>query len=152
MSCAAILPVLLAVPPASFGQESGVTIDPDSPSGKEYSLPLESAKDRASPQGSSSGGSSTAPGTSDDASGTRFGDGIERGAAETATDDSGTSPSNRAEDDTPASTSAGEAAAATSPDGPVDNDDGSPVALVAVGLLAAAAIGGGVMRWRGGRS
>ena len=40
---------LLAAAPAS-GQQGGVFVDPDSPSGKEYQLPLESVRRGADPQ------------------------------------------------------------------------------------------------------
>lgn len=44
--------VMVCVPSSpAFGQEDGVTVDPDSPSGKEYALPLEDARRRAGSRG-----------------------------------------------------------------------------------------------------
>ncbi len=44
------LMALCAAAPA-FAQEDGVTVDPDSPSGKEYAVPLEDARNRAGTKG-----------------------------------------------------------------------------------------------------
>jgi hypothetical protein len=41
--------VLLACAPGAAAQEPGVTLDPDSPSAKEYAIPLESARRGAEP-------------------------------------------------------------------------------------------------------
>jgi hypothetical protein len=43
------LTFLLVPAGSAFAQEEGVTIDPDSPPGKEYALPLDSARGQAAP-------------------------------------------------------------------------------------------------------
>jgi hypothetical protein len=44
-----LLAALLLLVPAAYAQEPGVTIDPDSPSAKEYEIPIESARRGAEP-------------------------------------------------------------------------------------------------------
>jgi hypothetical protein len=56
----AALATLLCTAPATIAQEEGVFVDPGSPTGKEYALPLDSARREADPSG---GGTSAAPGT-----------------------------------------------------------------------------------------
>ena len=55
MAVMAVLASLLLAAPAS-AQEDGVFIDPDSPSAKEYSLPLESERRQADPEQEPSAG------------------------------------------------------------------------------------------------
>ncbi len=45
--CLLVLAGLLALPAAAMAAEEGVIVDPDSPAGKEYALPLESARREA---------------------------------------------------------------------------------------------------------
>jgi hypothetical protein len=39
--------VVLCLPPAALAADKGVSVDPNSPSGKEYALPIDRARDRA---------------------------------------------------------------------------------------------------------
>ena len=62
-ACVATSALLMAGGGASFAQSDGVHIDPESPAGKEYALPLESARENASPN-LAGGGSSNPNGDS----------------------------------------------------------------------------------------
>jgi hypothetical protein len=59
-----------ATAPLASAQERGVTVDPDSPSGTEYAIPVERARDQASPDA----GKPKAPG---ERSAPLFGEGVE---------------------------------------------------------------------------
>src|SRR4051812_12712791 len=67
-------------------QEPGVVVDPESPSGKEYAIPLERARGEADPRGPKSSAGASAAGAS-----TLFGAGVGnsdgRGAGSPASDD-----------------------------------------------------------------
>jgi len=45
----------LSAPSAALAEEPGVNVDPRSPAGKEYAIPLEEARRQAAPDESSSG-------------------------------------------------------------------------------------------------
>lgn len=70
-----LLLIALALPAPAAAQEDGIVVDPDSPTGKEYALPLESARQKAA------GGKGTA--TPGEQEAPLFGEGIEE-AGETA--------------------------------------------------------------------
>lgn len=76
----ALLCLALGAPGAYAQDEDGVHVDPDSPSGQEYEIPLESAR-RGAASGDSTGGSSSAD------SPPLFGDGV--GTPEPASGSSG---------------------------------------------------------------
>jgi hypothetical protein len=93
---AGALTVLLLAPPAAA--ESGVHVDPDSPAGVEYQLPLDRARDDASSRGGSrghgSGGKTTSNGGGQGSGGAPlFGVGINsKGRRDTAGGRSDTAP------------------------------------------------------------
>jgi hypothetical protein len=137
--------VLLAVSAGALGApatpafaQSGVIIDDDSPTGKEYAIPLESARrDAAGQSGSSSGSGSSAP---------LFGAGV--GDSETDSTKARSRPKSSGKNaqkttrqgDTTASVQTGRTAAATVPEGGL----GSLVTIIAVAasvLLLGAVIG-----------
>ena len=147
--------LLLIAPSGAYAQEEGVTVDPDSPSGKEYSLPVDSARDRASGK---SGSTSSSP--SDPDTDARFGEGLGASGTASADDDataqgdSGGEPRDPSKDDAAAGESTPPADAASDPPATeADEDDGnSNLALIGVGALVIGAAGGGWMRWRGGKA
>lgn len=77
-----LLAALVAAAPAA-AQEPGVTIDPGSPSAKQYVLPLDSARRAADPKGQEGPGSGQTAGGAP-----LFGAGVSRAAARGASDDS----------------------------------------------------------------
>jgi hypothetical protein len=82
---AALLLAATGTPPAG-AQESGVFVDPDSPAGKEYAIPLEEARRQAA------GGSRANPGSGQPL----FGEGIERAdGSASASDGAGSGTRNR---------------------------------------------------------
>jgi hypothetical protein len=78
---AAFLILLLAPPSAAMAQGPGVFVDPDSPAGKEYALPLEEARREAAPDASGPGAGTSGRDSGNDASASTasplFGEGIE---------------------------------------------------------------------------
>lgn len=77
---------LAATAPAASAQDDPVFVDPDSPSGKEYELPIDRARQQGAPQtqqGRSAGGTQAAP---------LFGEGVEADGAAPAAGDSREAP------------------------------------------------------------
>jgi hypothetical protein len=74
---------LLLVPSGAAAQEPGVHLDPGSPAGKEYAIPVEQER-RIGRSGASSSGDSS-PGSTAGASTQLFGSGIRRGRPASAT-------------------------------------------------------------------
>lgn len=54
LMCALAVIASVAIAPAAVAQEDGVTVDPGSPSGKEYALPIDRARAQAAKGGSGS--------------------------------------------------------------------------------------------------
>lgn len=130
--------------PAVWGQDEGVVVDPDSPAGKEYAIPLDQAR-RDSSGGTSArgdgGGSASAPGGQP-----LFGSGISPrgGRAEQARDQASTADT-QGRRSAPATTSTVLATAAEK------GGDSSRLVLgaVVVGILLLGAILGlGLRRWQ----
>ena len=80
--------LVLAAPGTAWAQEDGVTVDPDSPTGKEYAIPLDSARRQAQAGTGSreSGADSEAP---------LFGQGVEAETASGGEDSDGGSSSGK---------------------------------------------------------
>jgi hypothetical protein len=158
-----VLAALALAAPARAQEEEGVFIDPDSPSGKEYQLPLESERRQADPSRKPSDaivqGARNSP---------IFGAGIVTGDdGEAATNGAGQRPARPAERDEPAKggSDAGREAqprdaerdgdaevlqAATSNPGPPDGGIGVPLTIggVAVGVLLLGGLAGLLLRRR----
>jgi hypothetical protein len=72
----AFLIASLALPAVAQGQGSGVVVDPDSPAGTEYAIPLEEARRQGAPDREQRGGRNADP--------PLFGEGIERAPSASA--------------------------------------------------------------------
>jgi hypothetical protein len=141
---AAFLILLLAPPSAAMAQGPGVFVDPDSPAGKEYALPLDQARREAAPDASGPGAGRTGRDSGGDASGSTapplFGEGIEPsdGAAAGKDGDSGATDSSdssnrRRDGETPGAGLASRAG------------DGAPTARGSAAIEAAAGEGSGAL-------
>lgn len=144
---------LIWLAPAAVAQEEGVFVDPGSPTGKEYAIPLDSARRQADPSGGSAG---AAPGSAP-----LFGAGIVAAGGSGAGSETGGSagehaPTGRA-DGNGSEKSAGSAAsaetaavlqAATQTPGAPSGGLGTPaiVALLAAGLLVTGGLAGVVVK------
>jgi hypothetical protein len=133
--------------PATIAQEDGVHVDPDSPSGKEYQLPLEGARrDAAGGQGSADRGGGPAP--------PLFGAGIsQRGTSEERPSQSGPtsnsdrrSPEGEGESDADAVEAGGAGDSGPSGDEPDGLSAGMLTGLVALGVLLVGALVGLALR------
>jgi len=135
---------LVLVPPA--GAEDGVTVDPDSPSGKEYQLPLDEARNKGAggDRGAAAGGSGTpGAGSGGGAGAPAFGQGITpRGGGEGAGSGSAGRPA--ASGGSGGAGQPGAGSLSGQPSSPQDSGSGSgyAIALTAGALVAVLAIGG----------
>jgi hypothetical protein len=149
--CVSILMLVLGGGTAS-AQGPGVVVDPESPSGKEYAIPLESARREADPRGPESSAGARAAGAS-----TLFGVGVGvsggRATGSSAADGRGTkrdAGSNGAAPDSGAARRATTvpksiAVAAASPGAPAGGI-GTPLVFVASGLvIVLAGVGAGLL-------
>ena len=148
--------------PAAASAQDGVFVDPDSPSGKEYQIPLESVRRQANPHARP--GAKIAPG---ERSSPLFGEGIgsgetRGGATRTRSDEGGEprGPANAERSGSAARRSEAERAAreaitaATTRPGAPAGGAGSTLAVVggAIVVLLAGGLGGYVLRRRGAAS
>jgi hypothetical protein len=150
-SLVALVLVLLAPPIPAAAQNEGVFVDPDSPTGKQYQVPLESARRQADPRGDGRvappGGRPT--GTS---AAPLFGEGIvtsQRGKGSSNGDPANTSDSRRKDKRqvSPSSPSSGSPGARGAVQAAVSNP-GAPSGGVGSTLLIAA--GGAIVLLAGG--
>jgi hypothetical protein len=142
---ATILTGLTLAAPAGASAQDGVFVDPDSPSGKEYAIPLESARRQADP---AAGGGRIAPGRRDESP--LFGEGVDepiagaRGTGKDASRGSGKPRPGRAKEESDGGGPPAPAtvrAAASRPGAP-DGGLGSTLTIVGGGILVLL-IGGG---------
>jgi hypothetical protein len=132
--------------PAAWAQDDGVFVDPDSPTGKEYAIPLEEARRQADP--SSGGGQKVQPGTRDSP---LFGEGIEEEEEDDGSSAGGGSPSGGGGGGG-GSSSQPEATATPAPEAreaieratnnPGAPGDGSPLLLILGGAALVLVVGG----------
>lgn len=152
-----VLLALLALPGAAFAQEPGVNVDPDSPSGKEYAIPLDRARGQAAPSASapqrSSGPSAPAasapatstPATSAPSSG---GDDSESKSEEPESDGQDTVLFGSGVTPESVKSGASDAAALTAAKAAADSADGGvPPWLLAVAVAALGVGAGALIRW-----
>jgi hypothetical protein len=138
----ALILAALAAPPAS-AQEDGVFVDPDSPAGKEYAVPLEEARREAS--GASAGGSSGDRGGGQPL----FGVGIERAPRQTGAGEateSGGGGRNADDAQGPERVAPSGQSAAAVEAAARDGSDGLLTAGIATGVLVAGLLAGLVLR------
>jgi hypothetical protein len=158
---AAVLAGVTASP--ALAQDDGVTVDPGSPSGKEYAIPLQAGRANGGTSSDRTGGGKTAKKQSDD--GALFGVGVGDGQAQTTSTGATPAPPKRAPKHrpakkpkserpattaspatpTPTSPTTSTAAAAVASSGGGDGG-GATVALIVAGVLAAGLLGGGLLR------
>ena len=130
-----VVAMLLLAPSAAA--DPGVNVDPDTPAGKEYALPLDEARKEATGE---SGGDVAPPGQQPPPA-PLFGAGVERAKADRAKAEPGDSRGTPENEPDSARTAAVGVA--------VDPDGGSPertVGLAALGLLALGGIAGLLLR------
>lgn len=140
--------LILAIPGAAWAQEDEVFVDPDSPAGTEYQLPLDRAREAAGGGGASGSGGGSAGGA---ASGEAplFGAGVERAESRSARDgratgSAGTSTGSAEAADRGAITPPAVRAQAPSPD-----DGGGALLAVGAGAGGVLLLGGlAGMLWR----
>ena len=147
--------LVLALPGTALAQDDGVTVDPDSPTAKEYAIPLDSARREAAPATRSTAtplfGEGVTPDPEENSTGSAAGQ-EDDGNGSTGDGRSGSTPAKRS---TPASGESAQdqpvldvvAQAASRPGAP---SDGGATMLVAGGgiALVAAAAGAGFMARR----
>ena len=141
--------LILAIPGPAWAQEDEIFVDPNSPAGTEYELPLDRAREEAGGGGAggSSGGGSGAGAATGEAP--LFGEGVERAASGSARDggatrSAGTSTGSGEPDDRAAITPPAVHAQAPSPD-----DGGGALLAVAAGAAGVLLLGGlAGMLWR----
>jgi hypothetical protein len=136
---------LIWLAPAAVAQEEGVFVDPDSPTGKEYAIPLDSARRQADPSDGSAG---AAPGSAP-----LFGAGIVRagGGSGAGSETGGSAGGNGSEKSAESAASAETAAvlrAATQTPGAPSGGLGTRaiVVLLAAGLLVTGGLAGVVVK------
>ncbi len=141
--CTPILVVVMSGPSA-VAQDGGIQVDPDSPSGTEYKLPLEGARQDAQRDHGRDAGPGSPAGRRP-APAPAFGEGIETPAADATTKRDGErSRGERSEGDGETAGSGGTEAAtgtneaqATTPSSTTKRAKGPGSALLAVGVIAA---------------